>query len=212
MQALIRETAMKLLQEIGHLTDLYQKRDPQFVRRTLDWLRTAEEEMGKLRHPSASTIAAQRGQILSTEDGYRPPQIESRNRRKLTRATAMQVLGDVERDLRAAVERCDEFLTEMREKMSQLLAVAAAEGALPLPPTEPRSTWLTKVWKSLQRGNGAGMFGYLSARLQRADRIYLLDELLTNMTASETPRRRTAGKKKPARRSSGKRSPAEKSG
>jgi hypothetical protein len=65
--------------------------------------------------------------------------------------------------------------------MSQLVAVAAQHTDFPAP-REPREAWLMEVWRTLDVGNGAqGMFEYLSARLSRTDRLYVLDQIMRNV-------------------------------
>jgi hypothetical protein len=47
--------------------------------------------------------------------------------------------------------------------------------------------WLEKVWRGLETSNGTqGMYAYLNAALRPSDRLYLLDEIVTNLVQSAT--------------------------
>jgi len=72
--------------------------------------------------------------------------------------------------------------------MAGYLAAASAEVPIPLPPTEPRSGWLSVVWRELGASPSTqGLRVYLGASLGSHDRLVLLDEILANLTASATP-------------------------
>lgn len=186
MLAITREKVLEHLREVPRLADLYRDRDPAFRERVLDWLSQVEESLGRLRNPLASRAAAERTTILAVADGLREPGIDgSVSVRKATRATVSLALRRVEEALRELVESTDRKLDEGREKMTQLLAVATAAQPIPLPPTEPRQAWLEKVWRSLETSNGTqGMYAYLNAALRPSDRLYLLDEIVTNLVQS----------------------------
>jgi hypothetical protein len=186
MLAITREKVLEHLREVPRLADLYRDRDPAFRERVLDWLSQVEQSLGRLRNPLASRAAAERTTILAVADGLREPGIDgSVGLRKATRATVSLALRRVERALRELVETTDRKLDEGREKMTQLLAVATTAKPIPLPPTEPRQAWLEKVWRSLETSNGTqGMYAYLNAALRPSDRLYLLDEIVTNLVRS----------------------------
>ena len=49
----------------------------------------------------------------------------------------------------------------------------------------PRDAWLASVWKGLNvNGEVQGMYRYLGAAMQPADRLFLLDEVLGNLLAA----------------------------
>ena len=107
--------------------------------------------------------------------------MEGSQSRKIRRAAAAVTVAEVEGRLGEEVIRLDELLAEWHERMSQLVAVAAQHTDFPAP-RQPREAWLMEVWRTLDVGNGAqGMFEYLSARLGRTDRLYVLDQIMANV-------------------------------
>ena len=134
--------------------------------------------------------AVQRAALLASADGLRQPEIPAATTaRKAAQASASLALGRTEAALRQAVAAADDKLGEAREKLAQLLAVATAAHPIPLPPSEPRSLWLEKVWQTLGRATETqGMHRYLGAAFSSADRLYLLDELVSNFLAAAVQR------------------------
>ena len=181
MQSVIRETIVSALLDVSALTDRYATSDPKYVEAVCRWLETTETALGKLRHPAAGFVAARRGLLEAAPDGHRPEAVEPGNSRKTRRAAAAVAIADVEGRLSEEVMRLDASFAEWHERMSQLVAVAAQHTEFPAP-REPREAWLMEVWRALDVGNGAqGMFEYLSARLSRTDRLYVLDQIMRNV-------------------------------
>ncbi len=181
MQSVIRETMVTALLEVSALTDRYATSDPKYVEAVSRWLEATETSLGKLRHPAAGFVAARRGLLEAAPDGYRPEAIEPGHSRKTRRAAAAVAVADVEERLSDEVMRLDANFAEWHERMSQLVAVAAQHTDFPAP-RAPHEAWLMEVWRTLDVGNGAqGMFEYLSARLSRTDRLYVLDQIMTNV-------------------------------
>jgi hypothetical protein len=182
-----REKILGHLQETPALIDRYQRRDPAFPAAVLAWLAAIEETLGQLRLPLASLVAAERGRILAVGDGYRDPALldERLTPRMATRAVASLALSRVQQALSARLAEIDAQFAAWREKMSQFLAIATTKVPIPLPPTEPRDAWLASVWKGLNvNGEVQGMYRYLGAAMQPADRLFLLDEVLGNLLAA----------------------------
>ncbi len=167
--------------EVSDLTARYARTDPLYVQEVARWLEATETSLGRLRHPAAGFVAARRGLLEATADGHRPDGVEGGQARRVRCAAAATTVAEVEARLGEEVTRLDAILAEWQERMSQLVAVAAPHTAFPAP-REPREAWLMEVWRALDVGNGAqGMFEYLSARLGRTDRLYVLDQIMANV-------------------------------
>ena len=187
MLFLTRERLKQQLQQVGHLTDLYQSRDANFTERVIQWLAKVEENLQQLRNPLSSFIATERARILASLDGHRDPQLNDNktSRSKASAATASLVLNQVVTRLLTVIQQIDDKFDAWREKMAQLLALASMKNPIPLPPTEPRQAWLQKVWRQMgQCEEAKGMYVYLNATMGPNDKWQLLDELIINMTVS----------------------------
>lgn len=181
MQSVIRETIVSALLEVSDLTSRYARTDPKYVEEASRWLERTETSLGKLRHPAVGFVAARRGLLESASDGHRPDGVEAGQPRKVRRAIAAVTIAEVEGRLGDEVMQLDATIGEWHERMSQLVAMAAQHTDFPAP-REPREAWLMEVWRTLDVGNGAqGMFEYLSARLGRTDRLYVLDQIMRNV-------------------------------
>jgi hypothetical protein len=187
MKVVIREKLMQLLDEVPRLTDAYAQRDPDYPAKAAAFLKKVEDGLSQLRQTGGSFAASERANILATADGYRDPDIarDKLTDRKAARAVATIAVGRVEAMLRERIQHIDAELDDYRLKMSQLLAVSTARQPIPLPPTEPRSAWLRRVWGQLNVGDETqGMYGYLSAAVSMSDRLYLLDEVVSNLLSN----------------------------
>ncbi len=186
MLALTRETLVSHLHDVPGIVDLHSQHNPEFVARVVRWLEGVERSLLQLRNPLASLAAVQRTSVLAVSDGSRDPQISARvTARKATRAMASLAIGRMDTALRQTVQEIDRKLDKAREELGQLLAVATAEKPIPLPPTEPRSLWLEQVWRQMNvSGSTHGMHTYLSASLALSDRLFVLDEILSNLLAT----------------------------
>jgi hypothetical protein len=208
MLSVLRAELLDHLLRLGGVLDRYATGDPDFVGQATRWLSGVEETLKRFRQPAASLMAAQHGLILAAGDGFRDPQIDPAvtSPRKLVRATASLCLSRAESSLRSQVAAIDEQLEPVRLKMAQLVSVASSVKPIPLPPTEPHTIWLQNVWNGLVvNGDTKPMHAYISSVLSPVDRLYLLDELLSNLLAKgtgnapqhpATTRSRTTKKKK----------------
>lgn len=186
MLALTREKMMDCLHEATSLVNRYQKRDPLFIEKTVEWLAATEEALQQIKSPIASFVAAERGKLIATTDGFIDPDITQNrhSKRKTQAATAALVLSRVESAIRQQVLQIDEKFDALREKMIQFVAVATANGSpyTPPPPIEPRETWLKTVWESFAvSAETAGMRNYINTALYPSDRLYLLDSFIDNL-------------------------------
>ncbi len=176
MQAIIRETLASALLKLPALVDTYQQRDPLFAAQAIHWLGELEKAMQQLRLPLAA--------MLAVNDGYRDPLLpgERLPSRKAQAATASLALNHAQDEARRLIAGIDAQFDLWREKLAQFLAIATQKTPIPLPPTEPREAWLATVWRQLDvNGDTQGMYRYLNAAMPASDRLYLLNELLTNL-------------------------------
>jgi hypothetical protein len=190
MLTVIREELTKHLLELPEITNLYVLQDPDFEVQTVGWLVMVEKTLSRFRNPSVSLAAAQKGRIMSARDGYVEPEFSGKkvNTRKVTRATALLALTQAESAIRQEVEKINMEIEPSRVKMTQLLSVASSIKPIPMPPTEPRTEWLKKVWNALSVSEDGtdtrALHTYLGVALHTVDRLYLLDDLLTNLISS----------------------------
>lgn len=184
MQAVIREKALTVLAEVPALVDAYQSLDSRFIPSAQQWLSEAEKQLGPHRLASVSRLASLRGLIAASGDGYCDEAVErasTRSTRKQQRATVMRIVQEAEELLRTEVVRIDSRFDELRDKLSQLLAVASSKQPLDIqsPLTEPV---LDRLWQqalSLQDNPTLGF--YLQAQLSDVDRRYLLQDLASRL-------------------------------
>lgn len=181
VQSVLREMVTEQLLAATKLDQKNQARD--YQSEVLDWLDNTGEALKRLRHPLAGMVAAKSALVTAASQGYRPDGVaEQTSRRNAVRVTCALIVDEITAELASIVSDTDKFFTEMADRMAQLLAVATPEAPIPLPPTEPRSAWLDKVWLTLGQNSATGsMHAYLGARLSRTDRHYLLDDLIGNM-------------------------------
>ena len=193
MLAALREQLVGSLQEVPEVMNFYIKNPPIFVDRTIQWITKTEQTLQKFRIPTSSLLATERGKILATLDGYRDPEVtDSKSTRKAMRATACLALSRIEPAIRADIHQIDEKFDHMRNKMAQLLAVSSSTSPIPLPPTEPKTLWLQKVWKNLAiQPETKGMYEYLNTALKYSDRLYLLEEVIDNLLSNGLPAQHT---------------------
>jgi len=180
---IFREELTNVLLKVPALFDEYARGDISFVDHTIDWHTSVEAVMVRFRSQSASQVAVQRGRILAAKDGYQDPALlkEKTSSSKAVRFTAMACLTLSEAAARLQVEAINGQLDPLRLKMAQLISVASALKPIPYPPTEPHTTWLLQVWDGLLvNGDTRPMFNYLKTSLALVDRLYLLDELISN--------------------------------
>lgn len=97
--------------------------------------------------------------------------------RKALRAAGAMALVRVEEALRAELVGLEARLDDLREKMTQLLAVHATHTAITLSKTSPRAAWLNTLWSSMGKlPEATGMHRYLEVSLSHADRMCLVTE------------------------------------
>ncbi|MGD8539601.1 MAG: hypothetical protein PVI66_12875 [Candidatus Aminicenantes bacterium] len=183
MRAVLREKITELLQELPHIVNTYASYGP-YSASAIQWLESVEKTLLNFRSPLASQVAVERSRILAVKDGMVGKDVVSEkvSKNKAIRAVTTYTLIRVEESLRDQVEKIDQQLKELKEKMASYLAAVTAEVAIPLPPTEPRLEWLRKIWKLLgEHKNTQALYNYLNCSLTMNDRLDLFDDLLSNL-------------------------------
>lgn len=181
MWAIRRETALRHLLELPPLISRYTA-GRSAVPEVLAWMRALEESLARLRSPLAALVAAERGSVVAVRDGLRAPDQISSKGSRAQRAQCIAAVARIEAALRAEVERVDAQLAPLREKMVQMLAVAASQQPLAVPAPGERAPWLLQLWAELgARPEVAALHAYLAASLAASDRIYLLGGLVDNL-------------------------------
>lgn len=181
MLSYAREQLNEQLSRLSAVVDLYARNEPDFVERALEWIRETETRLQKLRNPRASLLAAERGKLLAAHEG-RPEGAGRSSARRQARAVASEVLSACEASVREVIADADRRLDDTRTRLAQIVAVASAKQPIPLPPTEPRTAWLSKIWTGMSLvPEASGMVTYISATTRHVDILYLLDDLLSNL-------------------------------
>jgi hypothetical protein len=184
----LRQELLEHLAQLPSVLDLYRDASPSFILEAVAWLASMEATLLRFRSPKASLIAAERGLILATADGYRDPQVAGGGQgssRRGARATAVVSLGRAEAAVRSQIEAINEQLDAMKVKLAQLLVIASSVRPLPMPGSEAHTQWLTNVWAGLAVSEETRrMQAFIATSLATVDRLYLLDELLLNLVAS----------------------------
>lgn len=190
MKTILREQLLEHLLQLSTVIDRYASGDPYFVDSAIAWISDVETTLSRFRQRDTSLLAAQRGMIQASYDGYYDPQLNAAqtSKRKAIRATTAACLARVESAVRARVQVIDDSLVPLRLKMAQLISVASAVEPIPLPPTEPRTEWLKRVWSGLDvNGDMKPMHSYIAASLSPVDRLFILDELLGHLLDQKPP-------------------------
>jgi hypothetical protein len=184
VKTILREQLLEHLVQLSSVIDRYASGDPYFVEKAIDWISDVEATLSRFRQRDTSLLAAQRGMIQASYDGYYDPALDAAqtSKRKAVRATTAACLARVESAVRTHVQVIDDSLEPLRLKMAQLISVASAVEPIPLPPTEPRTEWVKQVWSGLNvNGEMKPMHSYIAASLSPVDRLFILDELLRNL-------------------------------
>lgn len=185
----VRELLREQLGHISRLTDLHARGDTSLPEQVLAWLDQTEKELAKLRRTEAAALASVRSRLLAGRDGYRDPQLVGElTPRKVQRAAAALALSQAELVLREALNNIEAQLQPLRGQLVQLVSGAHLLGLLRAQQDETQEEWLRSSWVSIgAHDKTRGMQVYLSAALSMVDRLYLLDEILTNLSAQPAP-------------------------
>lgn len=168
---------------LSALTDLEARSDPTFPERVLVWLDETEKALQQLRRPEAATLAALRGKLLASRDGFRDSEVRGDlTPRKALRAAATIYMAQAEARLRDALQQIEAHLQPLRAQLLQLVSAGYLLGVIASRGSATHEQWLSRTWSQLGNSDKLrGVHVYLSAALPSTDRLYLLDELLTNL-------------------------------
>lgn len=185
MQIYTRERLMQHILEVSDLSTLYRDQPSVYCAKVASWMEDIEETLGKLRHPLAGKVAAERGRIQGVSDGVRDPMVslEMKRPRQIQRAMAAQSLATIQDLLFHYMEETDLKFRDMEQRMAQLLAVASSVDPIPARSVgETRESWVRRVWSQLCGIQEAkAMVDFLRASLKPYDLNYLLGETLSNL-------------------------------
>ncbi|MDU0353319.1 hypothetical protein RS130_04685 [Paraglaciecola aquimarina] len=183
MRSIAKEKIIQQLMLLTNLTDKYALLDPSYPQKSLAWLVETEKTLEPLRLPIVSRLAALRGILLASDDGYQDPIIaaSSRSKRKAKRALTAHIITQAEQALREEIEIIDHGFSELIDKLSQLLAIRFSQQELPSTPHVTMG-YVDNIWRLLgENQETKSMFRYIEARIGETDRRYLLQSLLDNM-------------------------------
>lgn len=186
MLALTRETLLNRLELLPGLMDAYQQRSFSFPEEAIIWLAETENALMRLRHPLVGLLASERAKIAASQDGVIDTEIriERLSKTKCRMGTAVVCLNRAQKSMTESIAVIDKQLGSWKEKMAQFLAVATTKQPIPLPPTEPKRSWLLSIWSGFEiNGEIQGMYQYLNTTMDISDRLFILEELIDNLTA-----------------------------
>jgi len=187
MLTILREQLLNHLIQLSEVINSYQNYDTNYADRALKWLLDTEKTLQKNRNPASSCLAVSRAKILAANDGLRDKNISSNGftKRQIMRATVSLALDESEQKLSIIINDIDMKIDIWTDKMSQFLAVATTNTPIPLPPTEPRSNWLNKVWEGFNiSAELHGMYAYLNSAMSKTDRQYVLGNVIDNLLSN----------------------------
>jgi hypothetical protein len=179
-------TAVTIHKSLGALSDLLARGEPSYPERVLAWLDETEKALARLRRSEAALLASLRGKLLCARDGLRDPAVPGElTPRKQLRGAAAMYLCQAEELLRSALAGIDEQLGPLRNQLAQLVSAGYLLGLIAAPSDNgEREAWLRQTWSRLSETEQTrGMTVYLRTTLTPVDRLYLLDELLANLSA-----------------------------
>lgn len=185
MLTMFRESLRQQLALLPAVSELAARGEASFPDRAQDWLQKTEQALVQLRRPEAGLFATLRGRLASAREGFRDPQVPGElTSRKALRATASVYLSQAEELLRRALGDVEEQLGPLRGQLAQLVSAASLLALIPPLGDTPREPWLRQIWARIgQAEQTRGMATYLQTALTPVDRLYLLDELLSNLHA-----------------------------
>ncbi|MEM9465570.1 MAG: hypothetical protein AAGA90_09355 [Actinomycetota bacterium] len=184
-----RESLLPHLTATAALTSSNQNSTIAFARRVEDWLNDVEGTLARLRLPLISLVAAQRGALQATDDGYLPARApDGTSKRKAQRLAATHALAIVEEAIRDEVAAADARMLEHAQLLTRLVA-RAATAAPPIPPAAGQDPveWERAVWAWLDQveDHEVQLMRTLAATSMAAsDRSYLFQQLHQNVVAA----------------------------
>lgn len=178
------------LATLAPLIDAYAKGDYDFVPRVMAWLKETEKMMSHLHLPEGAEMSSLRGQIIKAADVAKDE--EGRQTRRVIRqaqnAAAADALSRTETLLQARAREAEQKLEHYEEKLIPAIPQALINGMIPRPSGNTREAWLRQVWANFTNDKDLGPLTiYLSSALTTADRLFLLDRILSRLLLPDPP-------------------------
>lgn len=173
------------LQALAPLLDAYQKGEPSFPDRALAWLSEVERTMAGVQLRQGSEISSLRGRIIKAADALvsgpeKPPRSQVRSARNAAAAEALERAEDI---LRTITEANQERLQRFEDKLCEGMTALALQVDIPAP-NGASTAWLNEVWRLLRAQDATRpLYLYLSTSLSMVDRLYIMESVLSRMTA-----------------------------
>jgi hypothetical protein len=175
------------LQQLASLLDAYQKGEPTFPDRALNWLSEVEKTMSSVRLREGSEISSLRGRILKSADslvsgGEKPPRSQVRSARNTAAAEALERGEEI---LRSITQANEERLQRFEDKLCEGMTALALQ--VPIPARAGSTTqWLNQVWRLLRTQDATRPLSlYLATSLNVVDRLFIMEAVLSRMIAGE---------------------------
>lgn len=171
------------LAEISQLVAAYQRGELSFADDTVKWLDDTEKRLAQLRIPGSSEIATLKGRILKTADAMsqgaeKPARSQLRAARNVAAAEALERVEEI---MRHALQEAEERLERFEEKLCEGMTAFCLQVELP-EKYKPHSTWLQEIWDMIAaNGPTRPLALYLASSLSLADRLFLLNTIITRI-------------------------------
>ncbi len=179
-----RRWVVERLAAVPSLARRVEDRDAEATRAVLRWLEVPPT--GILAHsPLAASLAVQRGRLALAGSLARDAGPRERSSVTIRRAT-WAAIEEATRLLEARRDEIDEVIDPLRERLVQLVVVAAAAGPIPL----AQDGGVASTWAHLASvPSGAALASLVAASTAPDDRLALLAQVLDRfLSGTEAPR------------------------
>lgn len=172
------------------LMDRYQRGEVGFPDYVLKWLEEVERTMSALQLPDGAEMSSLRGRILKAADALPTAGVAKPSRsavRRARNASAAEALDRAEAVLRGRLAAAEERLNLFEDKLCEGMTAFLLQNTLP-DKESPHQNWLLLVWNGFARFQATRPLAlYLAASLSQADRLYILDRVLSRVATLELP-------------------------
>lgn len=178
----------RLLLEVPSLVQLQERKDVRFPESVESWLQRLEQVLENNRLAIVSNVATTRGELLSTREGWIPPQTAFLGRptkKKIRRATASSAMESVNQLLTSTLGMDRLRLSEAERLCNQVVANAKASGVFPVEVGGRDETeFLHGIWSRLLGvPDLRAPLSQIEGLVGRADALVLLGRALQLMEA-----------------------------
>ena len=186
MQCILREKLLAQATKLAIVSKVYHSDSTRFVSEYFGWLIEAEKDLATLRSPVGILLQAEKTSLTSVLDGNLPDHLHSaKSTRKNQRAVAAQSLERISREFYSKIEKIDQSLEQMSDKLCPAVAVLASKEPGVFEGIEPNQQGIVTIWRMLgSTPETAPMYHYLCARLAPTDRDYLLTDIIQNIVSN----------------------------